>query len=312
MGDFARVVPAEHAPTVISVTGPSGKTSTKDLIAQVVEQVGPTVATVGSFNNEIGLRLAGLETTTDTRHLVVEMGARGQGHITYLTRITPPQVGVVLNVDTAHAGEFGGPDMTARAKGELVEVLPTEAEGGVAVLNADDHRVFAMATRTSVRVVAFGLSEDADVYATDVTLDTLGRALFILHTPEGNAPVHLRVVGRPQVSNALAAAAVGFAVVMKTAETAQALSEADAVTGGRLQVTTRPDGVRWPLHHDLGALACLGDLRSRRGRGVGDTCLAQPLALGCHPHQHAPPPVQVHSHDLLTVIPCGPQGPPCP
>ncbi|SHI67572.1 UDP-N-acetylmuramoyl-tripeptide--D-alanyl-D-alanine ligase [Nocardiopsis flavescens] len=228
---------------VIALTGSSGKTSTKDLIAQVLEHAAPTVYTEGSFNNEIGLPLTALEATGATRHLVLEMGARGQGHITYLTRITPPRIGVVLNVGTAHAGEFGGPDMTAKAKGELVEALPAAADGGVAVLNADDVRVAAMADRTGARVVTFGMDRSARVHASDVALNELGRASFTLHTPDGDARVVLQVVGEHQVSNALAAAAVAEAVGMETEEIANALSAAVPLSEGRMRVTTRPDGV---------------------------------------------------------------------
>ncbi|WP_047869163.1 UDP-N-acetylmuramoyl-tripeptide--D-alanyl-D-alanine ligase [Nocardiopsis sp. RV163] len=228
---------------VIAVTGSSGKTSTKDLIAQVLDRAGATVFTQGSFNNEIGLPLTALEATADTRHLVVEMGARGQGHIAYLTGVTPPRIGAVLNVGTAHAGEFGGPDMTARAKGELVEALPSAAEGGVAVLNADDARVAAMSARTKAEVVTFGVERGADVYATDVVLDGRGRASFTLHTPAGQAPVRLQVVGEHQVPNALAAAAVAGAAGMDVEQIGRALTAAVPVSEGRMRVTERPDGV---------------------------------------------------------------------
>src|SRR5690606_4088014 len=142
-------------------------------------------------------------------HLVLEMGARGIGHIAYLTTIAPPRVGAVLNVGSAHAGEFGGVEAIAQAKGELVEALPAADAGGVAVLNADDARVAAMAGRTKARVLTFGESAGADVRAEDARLDAAGRAEFVLVTPSGKAPVHLRLYGRHQVANALAAAAIG-------------------------------------------------------------------------------------------------------
>lgn len=228
---------------IIAITGSSGKTSTKDLIAQVLEPSGPTVATQGSFNNEIGLPLTALEATTDTSHLVVEMGARGQGHITYLTQITPPTVGVVLNVGTAHAGEFGGPELTAKAKGELVEALPSAAEGGVAVLNADDARVAAMADRTDARVIIFGVASGADVRAVDIILDEQGRASFTLRTRGGDAQVSLQVVGEHQVSNALAAAAAAGAVGMDVLQIGEMLSQAVPVSVGRMRVVERGDGL---------------------------------------------------------------------
>ena len=112
------------AATVVGITGSSGKTSTKDLTAQVVERLGPTIAPEGSLNNEIGLPLTVLRADETTRYLVLEMSARGIGHIAYLTGIAPPRIGAVLNVGRAHAGEFGSIDAVAKAKGELVEALP--------------------------------------------------------------------------------------------------------------------------------------------------------------------------------------------
>ena len=127
--------------TTIALTGSAGKTSTKDLLAHVLEPAGPTVAPEGSFNNEWGVPLTVLRADRRTRFLVVEMGARGLGHIATLCRITPPDVAGVLNVGTAHVGEFGGLELTAQAKGEIVEALRPD---GKAVLNLDDVRVRAM------------------------------------------------------------------------------------------------------------------------------------------------------------------------
>jgi len=147
--------------TVIGLTGSAGKTTTKDLIGRLAAELGPAVAPKGSFNNELGFPITVLRTDEDTRYLVAEMGARGRGHIRSLTRIAPPRIGVVLNVGTAHLGEFGSPEAIAEAKGELVEALPAAGNcnpdlDGVAILNADDPRVRAMAARTRGRVVLFG------------------------------------------------------------------------------------------------------------------------------------------------------------
>ncbi|MFC6882903.1 MULTISPECIES: UDP-N-acetylmuramoyl-tripeptide--D-alanyl-D-alanine ligase [Actinomadura] len=226
--------------TVIAVTGSAGKTSTKDLIAQVVSRAGPTVAPAGSFNNEIGLPLTVLRADEGTRYLVLEMGARGVGHIAYLTGIARPDVGVVLNVGTAHIGEFGGQEMVARAKGEMVEALDP---GGTAVLNADDPRVRAMAARTAAPVVTFGRGPDATVRAVDERLDDAGRASFTLVTPEASAPVALRLHGSHAVANALAAAAAARAAGLDAADVAAALSEARPASRWRMEVTERPDGV---------------------------------------------------------------------
>src|SRR5690606_17047808 len=226
--------------TVTAVTGSAGKTSAKDLIGQLAGRAGPTVFPPGSFNNEIGLPLTVLRADAGTRHLVLEVGARGIGHIAYLTGIAPPDVGVVLNVGTAHVGEFGGRENIALAKGELVEAL---RPGGTAVLNADDPLVAAMASRTEAEVVTFGQSPGADVRADAETLDERGRARFTLVTPEGSAPVALRLHGAHAVLNALAAAAAARAAGLGPAEIAEALSRAEPVSRWRMEVTERADGV---------------------------------------------------------------------
>lgn len=236
---LARVV-VDRLPglTVVGLTGSSGKTTTKDHIGQVLSRLGPTIAPPGSLNNELGHPYTVLKATPETRFLVLEMGARGVGHIKHLAEVAPPQVGVVLNVGAAHIGEFGSMERTAQAKGELVEALPAD---GAAILNADDPLVAGMAARAgSARVVLFGESADAEVRATDVTLDDRGRASYSL----GGHPVRLRVVGRHQVSNTLAAAAVALHLGMQPADVAAALSGIGTVSTRRMDVFDRPeDGV---------------------------------------------------------------------
>jgi UDP-N-acetylmuramoyl-tripeptide--D-alanyl-D-alanine ligase len=174
LGALARAV-VDRLPelTVIGITGSAGKTTTKDLTAQLVESLAPTVAPRESFNNEIGHPLTVLRVTDQTRFLVAELAARGPGHITQLCQIAPPRLGAVLCVGHAHAGEFGGLDAIAAAKAELPAALPPD---GVAVLNADDHRVAAMAERTRAKVVTFGRSAGAQVRADRVRSDEAGRA----------------------------------------------------------------------------------------------------------------------------------------
>ena len=227
--------------TVVGITASSGKTSTKDLVAAVLTPLGETVAPPGSFNNELGHPWTALRAGASTRHLVLELSARGTGHIARLCRIAPPRIGVVLNVGSAHVGEFGSPEAIAQAKGELVEALPAD---GVAVLNLDDARVAAMASRTSARVVGFSAAgaPDATVSARNVRLEA-GRPSFTLVTPEGSAEVALRLVGEHHVGNALAAAAVALEVGGTPAGIAAALSAAGAVSRWRMEVTDRADGV---------------------------------------------------------------------
>ncbi|MEU4686672.1 UDP-N-acetylmuramoyl-tripeptide--D-alanyl-D-alanine ligase [Streptomyces xinghaiensis] len=243
LGALAREVVRRLGTTVVALTGSAGKTSTKDLLAQLLQRIGPTVWPPGSLNNEIGLPLTALRAEATTRHLVLEMGARGKGHIRYLAELTPPRIGVVLNVGTAHVGEFGGKEQIAEAKGELPEALPPAAEGGLAVLNADDPLVRAMAARTRARTVLFGESAEADVRAEDVRLTDTGQPAFTLRTPTGCSAVTLRLYGEHHVSNALAAAAVAHELGMPADEIATALSEAGQLSRWRMEVTERPDGV---------------------------------------------------------------------
>jgi UDP-N-acetylmuramoyl-tripeptide--D-alanyl-D-alanine ligase len=230
------------AVTVVGITGSSGKTSTKDLAGQLVEQLGPTIAPEGSFNNELGLPLTVLRADETTRYLVLEMSARGPGHIAALCDIAPPKIGAVLNVGRAHAGEFGSLDGVAKAKGELPEALPAD---GVAILNADDPRVIAMAARTTAQVVTFSVDRGsgADVTAAGIRLDDLGRASFRLLMPGGIAPVALKLHGVHHVPNALAAAAIAAELGMDTPAIADGLSQATARSKRRMELRERPDGV---------------------------------------------------------------------
>ncbi|MFJ4976444.1 UDP-N-acetylmuramoyl-tripeptide--D-alanyl-D-alanine ligase [Streptomyces coeruleorubidus] len=292
LGALARHVVRRLGATLVALTGSAGKTSTKDLIAQVLQRKAPTVFTPGSLNNEIGLPLTALSATEETRFLVLEMGARGIGHISYLAGLTPPKVGLVLNVGSAHIGEFGGREQIAQAKGELVEALP---EDGTAVLNADDPYVRAMASRTKAKVILFGESDEADVRAENVRLTDTGQPAFRLHTPSGASDVTMRLYGEHHVSNALAAAAVAHELGMSADEIAVALSEAGSLSRWRMEVTERPDGVTVvndaynanpeSMKAALRALAAIG--KGRRTWAVlgkmaelGDEALAEHDAVG--------------------------------
>ncbi|GGT64589.1 MULTISPECIES: UDP-N-acetylmuramoyl-tripeptide--D-alanyl-D-alanine ligase [Streptomyces] len=300
LGALARTVVERLGTDVVALTGSAGKTSTKDLIAQVLQRHAPTVWTPGSLNNEIGLPLTALRASDETQHLVLEMGARGIGHIRYLTGLTPPRIGLVLNVGTAHIGEFGGREQIAQAKGELVESLPPAEKGGVAVLNADDPLVRAMATRTHARVTLFGEGDDADVRAENVRLTENGQPSFRLHTPTGCSDVTLRLYGEHHVSNALAAAAVAHELGMPVQEIATALSEAGSLSRWRMEVTERPDGVTIvndaynanpeSMRAALRALAAMGRAAQAQGgrtwavlgkmAELGDASLAEHDAVG--------------------------------
>lgn len=234
---------AGHGLDVIGVTGSSGKTSTKDLIASVLAPLGSVVAPPGSFNNELGHPWTALRADAETRYLVLELSARGIGHIRTLAQIAPPRIGVVLNVGTAHLGEFGSQAAIAQAKGELVEALPAAADGGVAVLNADDPLVAAMASRTTARVVLVGQSTKADVRATGVRLDGQARASFTLECAAGSVDVTLAVHGEHQIGNALSAAAVALECGADLAQIADALKGSGPASARRMDVRTRADAV---------------------------------------------------------------------
>lgn len=190
---------------VVGVTGSVGKTSTKDLLAAVLSTTLRTAANERSFNNELGLPLTLLNAPDDTEAVVVEMGARGVGHVAELCAIARPTVGVVTRVAGVHLENFGSIEAVAQAKGELIESLPAD---GLAVLNADDPRVAAMASRSVAPVLTYGIEKPAEVTAANVSVDSELRASFELRTPWGERAVTLGVRGEHQVGNALAAVAV--------------------------------------------------------------------------------------------------------
>jgi UDP-N-acetylmuramoyl-tripeptide--D-alanyl-D-alanine ligase len=241
LATLARAVVARlDSPAVVALTGSAGKTGTKDLLGQLLENMGATVATPLSYNNQIGLPLTVLHADAGTRYLLLEMGASRAGHIRYLTGIVPPTVALVLNVGTAHIGEFGGSrEAVAAAKSELVEALPPD---GLAVLNADDPYVMAMSARTAARVLTFGRTT-GDVRATGVGLDRKGRPSFTLAHEGSSAPVRLGLYGEHHVANATAAAAVALSLGAALDDVAEALSSARQLTPGRMEVIERPDGV---------------------------------------------------------------------
>jgi UDP-N-acetylmuramoyl-tripeptide--D-alanyl-D-alanine ligase len=286
--------------TVVAVTGSSGKTSTKDLLAQLLARLGPTVASAESFNGEVGVPLTVLRATGSTRYLVVEMGARGRGHIARLTAIAPPAVSVVLNVGTAHLGEFGSVEAIAEAKSEIVTGL---TPGRLAVLNGDDPAVRAMADVTNAAVVLVGRSADAQLRVSDVTLDDSARPAFRLSVRAGEAlgqahdgSVHVRLPlhGEHHVANAAQAAAVALRLGMPLADVADALAAVRPVNRWRMQVTECPDGVTVvndaynanpdSMRAALKALAVMG--RGRRTWAV----LGEMLELG---------PDSVSEHDRI-------------
>ncbi|WP_430646640.1 UDP-N-acetylmuramoyl-tripeptide--D-alanyl-D-alanine ligase [Agromyces sp. GXS1127] len=225
---------------IVGVTGSNGKTTTKNLLRTVLEQVGPTVAARKSYNNEVGAPTTMLELTDETEFLVAEMGASGVGEIARLIRMARPDVGIVLKVGLAHAGEFGGIEKTVQAKSEMVtDLLPTD----VAVLNADDPRVVPMADRTAARVVWFGLGDRADVRATDIVVHPQGTE-FTITVPGGeSARVRFAVLGEHHVMNALAATSAALELGVPLPTIVAGLERVTLAEQWRMQVMGGRDGI---------------------------------------------------------------------
>jgi UDP-N-acetylmuramoyl-tripeptide--D-alanyl-D-alanine ligase len=223
---------------VLALTGSQGKTGTKDYLAHVLATAGPTVATTANNNNELGVPLTVLRGDESTTYLVVEMGARGVGHIAYLCEIAPPRVAAVINIGTAHIGEFGSREAIAVAKGEIVESLPAS---GVAVLNADDPLSAALEARTEARVLSFGRA--GEVAWRGLDLDDLGRPSFELGRGGEWHPVGLQQSGTHQAANAAAAAAMAVAAGVPFGAVARALSGAQPASRWRMELHERSDGL---------------------------------------------------------------------
>ncbi|NII40123.1 UDP-N-acetylmuramoyl-tripeptide--D-alanyl-D-alanine ligase [Curtobacterium flaccumfaciens] len=243
---------------VVGITGSNGKTSTKNMLRTILSRAGETVAPEGSFNNHVGAPISMLRITADTRFLVVEMGASGIGHIAKLVRIAEPDVGVVLKVGLAHAGEFGGIEATERAKSEMVTDLPATA---TALLNTDDDRVARMRGRTDARVVGFGTSAGADYRISGVTTDREGTRFTLTAPPVGDtAPVpgdltggpsdvletvdvRLAILGEHHAMNAAAALTVAHLWGVTLADGAEALASMTRAERWRMELLQGPDGI---------------------------------------------------------------------
>lgn len=235
-----RLRAAESGLLVVAITGSQGKTTAKDMLAHVLADGAATVATAGSFNNELGLPLSVLRADELTRYLVLEMGARGVGHLAELCAIAPPDVSLVLNVGKAHLGEFGSQAQIAVAKGELVEALSPD---GAAVLNLDDPLVAAMAARTKARVLTYGAAEAAEVRLVGVCLDDWGRASFDLVYAQESEHIALHLLGKHQALNAAAVTATALAAGRPFDRIAASLRSLPHVSKWRLELHERSDGL---------------------------------------------------------------------
>jgi len=223
--------------TVIAITGSSGKTTTKDLLAAILSTRAECVWTKASFNNELGAPITLLECTPETKYCILEVGARHQGDIAALSEMARPDIGVVLRVGTAHLGEFGSVEKIAQTKGELIQAL---APSATAVLGTYDPHTKAMSAHHSGRTIFFGQNAQDDVRAADVEMRE-ARAHFDLVTPAGRDAVGMRLIGAHQISNALAAAAVCTALEIPIEVIASGLSTADLASKWRMHINEVED-----------------------------------------------------------------------
>lgn len=225
---------------VVGITGSAGKTTTKDLLKQLLSRLGSTVAPQASFNNEVGLPLTVLKATRETEYLVLEMGASRPGDIAYLTEIAPLDAALVLMVGVAHLEAYSSVEALAAEKAEILTHL---GPGGTAILNADDARVEAMSGRTSGRLMYFSTHKSVTIQASDLKLDEQSRASFVLHTPQGAAAVALQLIGKHHVYNALGAAAVAHLAGMSASDIAAVLNQATPISEHRMYLMHLEDGV---------------------------------------------------------------------
>ena len=240
LGALAAGHRSEFAGTVIAITGSNGKTTTKEMCHAIMSVQGPCLKTQGNLNNEFGLPLTLLARKTNDQAAVVELGMNHRGEIARLTAIAQPDIGILTNVGTAHIGHLGNQENIALEKGDLIAGL---GETGIAVLNADDHRVDAQAERAVGRVVRFGLSPKADVRAENVVFDGIDTFHFTLRTPIGTVEVGIAGLAETTPINALAASAGAFAAGANLDQLAEGLSRFEAVPG-RMVCQTLTSGAR--------------------------------------------------------------------
>ena len=220
---------------LVAVTGSNGKTTTKDMVANVLAERWTILKTEGNLNNRVGVPQTLLRMRPQHQAAVVEMGVDQKGQTTRLAEIARPTIGLITNIGPDHLEFFGSLEASAQAKGELLDLLPPD---GAAVLNADDAHFGYLASRSRCRVVSFGLARDAEVRATDVAADPRRGTAFRLALPGGkrHARVMLRAHGAHNLSNALAAAAVGHCLALGGATIARGLARFRPATM-RSQVT---------------------------------------------------------------------------
>lgn len=201
---------AQMNAVAVGITGSVGKTTTKEIVANVLAQRHATLRSEGNLNNEIGLPLTLLRLTPEHRRVVLEMGMYSLGEITRLCELARPQIGVVTNVGPTHLERLGTIDRVAQAKAELPRALPSAEDGGVAILNADDPLVLSMAGVTSARVFTYGLNPESHLWADEIKSYGLEGIRFRCHYGDESFYIRLPMLGRHSVHTALRGAAVGL------------------------------------------------------------------------------------------------------
>jgi UDP-N-acetylmuramoyl-tripeptide--D-alanyl-D-alanine ligase len=295
---------------VIGITGSNGKTTTKNMLGAILPQLGNTIAPIESFNNKVGAPISILRADLETEFLVVEMGAEGPGSIAYLAKMATPDIGVILKVGMAHAGEFGGIENTARIKGELAEAI--EADGQL-VLNSDDGMVSAMKDRTKAQVHYFGTNQEAEFSASDISLTKTGTS-FELKWPDGEkTSVQLRILGEHHIMNALAAATVATLLGASKSQIVGALEAMELAERWRMQRVVRKDGVTIindaynaspdSMKAALQTLAQLGKMGSKTIAVLGE--MAELGEYSIHEHDSIGRLVVRYNIDQLVVVGAG-------
>jgi UDP-N-acetylmuramoyl-tripeptide--D-alanyl-D-alanine ligase len=235
-----RLVRSRTGIKVIGITGSNGKTSTKNMLREVLRQDGPTVAPIESYNNEVGAPISILKIDYETKYLVVELGAGGVGSIEYLAKIAQPDIGVLLKVGMAHAGEFGGIDIVARIKSEMVRELGSE---DLLVFNADDSYVSAIAETSDALVTSFGTADEARYRIEEPSLSLAGTAAKFVYPDGQSFPIALKILGEHQLMNCAAALAVADSLGLPREKSIAAIEKMALAERWRMQLSKRSDGV---------------------------------------------------------------------
>ena len=238
LGDLASFHRKRANVPVVAITGSNGKTTTREMTAAVVGQRFPTLASRENFNNEIGLPLTLLKLDHGHKCAVVELGMNAPGEIARLAEICMPDIGVITNIGPAHLEGVGSIEGVMHAKGELLDKIKA---GGTAVLNADDHRVLHLAEKASANVIFFGLSDEATSRA-EAILETDRGISFTLVLPEETITIGLKIPGIFMVSNALAAAAVGYKLGLSAKDIKTGLEDFKPA-GGRMNILHTDRGI---------------------------------------------------------------------